>query len=142
MSLFLLDDQLDVHLVRRPIQRWAKVQLLRELRPAEHVLDDRVPALLQTLHQPTFLTIDADFWNKRWCHTGYAILYFALRDNEQDQLPGLLRALLRRPEFRTRSRRMGKVVRVGPTHIDWWASQAADLCRVAWRAGGSSPSAP
>ena len=89
-------------------------------------------AILRTLKQPTFITIDADFWDRELCHPAYAIVYFALDDDEQEQLPLMLRSLWRRPEFRTRSRRMGKVARVGHSHIDWWQFQVPDLYRVAW----------
>ena len=133
MSLLLLDDQLDVHQVLFPIRKWAKARLLHQVRPGEHVLDERVPAILRTLKQPTFITIDVHFWDRRLRHPDYAILYFVLRDDEQDQLPGLLRTLFRRVEFRTRSRRMGKVSRVSHTHIDWWQFQTGAMQRVAWQ---------
>ena len=132
MSQLILDDQLDIHGVLHPVQRWVTAQLLREVRPDEHILDDRVPEILLTLKQPTFVTLDQGFWDRRLCHPGYAILYFALRRDQQTLLPGLLRALLRRPEFRTRASRMGKVARVGTANLAWWQFQSPDLLQVAW----------
>jgi hypothetical protein len=133
VSQFVVDDQLDAAKVLEPIRRYATVRFLRELRPDERILDDRVPEILQTRRQPTFVTIDEDFWRRRWCHPAYGILYFALREDQQEQLPDLLRALLRRPEFRTRSARMGKLVRVSTISIDYWQVPPRQLHHIAWR---------
>ncbi len=133
MSQLILDDQLDVREVLRSLQKWVKVQRLCDLRPNERILDDRVPEILLSVGHPTFVTIDKDFWDRRLCHPKYAILYFALRDDEQELLPGLLRSLLRRKEFRTRVSRMGKVARVSSTRIDYWQFQLTRLQRVSWK---------
>src|SRR5262249_19120879 len=93
--------------VLRGLRKWIKCDRLRDLRSAEHALDDRVPEILLTLRQPTFVTIDHHFSHPSWCHPRYCILYFALRDREQRDLPRLLRELLRLPGFRTRAARMG-----------------------------------
>jgi hypothetical protein len=103
------------------------------LRPKQHVLDDRVPAILLTLKQPTFVTIDEDFWDRRCCHPDYAVLYFALRIGEQPQLPNLLRELFRQPGFRKRTERMGKVVRVTAKGIEYWKFPRHELQRVMWQ---------
>jgi hypothetical protein len=103
VSQFVLDDQLDATLVLLPIQKWAPALFLRDLRSRERILDERVPEILQTLKQPTFLTIDQAFWKRSLCHPGYCMLYFGLTDQQQGQLPRLLRALLRDPEFHTRA---------------------------------------
>src|SRR4051812_5216690 len=99
MSQFILDDQLDVRAVLGPRKGRLKARRLAALRPGQRVLDDRVPEILLTLKRPTFLTIDQDFWDRSLCHPGYCILCFALPTDEQEQIPALLRALLRRPEF-------------------------------------------
>jgi hypothetical protein len=121
--------------VARPLSRWTTAQRLRDLRPGEVILDDRVPELLLTLHQPTFVTIDQGFWDRRLCHPKYCILFFALRDDRQKLLGPLLRALLRRPAFRSRKGRMGRVVRVRPTTIDSWLFQQAAMERLVWTPG-------
>jgi len=72
MSQFVLDDQLDIHEVLRPLQAWRTARLLREIRPNEHILDDRIPEILLTLKQPTFLTMDRGFGDSKLCHPGYA----------------------------------------------------------------------
>jgi hypothetical protein len=133
VSQFVLDEQLHVVDVLAALRRWGKCQLPHDLRPGQRVLDDRVPEILRDFNQPTFLTIDQGFWDARYCHPGYCcILYFAFRDDQQGRIPGLLRALRRRPEFRTRAGRMGKVVRVSPVSIEYYQFPGSDLHRITW----------
>jgi hypothetical protein len=133
MSQLILDDQLNIRKVLPALQKWITAQRLQELRPGEVILDDRVPEILRTLKQPTFITIDQDFCDHRWSDPNYAILYFDLRNDQQKQLPALLRALFRRSEFRTRAKRMGKVARISATTIAWWQFAKTDLQQVAWQ---------
>ena len=120
MSQLVLDDQLDVQIIVPALEAWITAVRLQQLRPTEHILDDRVPEILRTLKTPAFVTIDHGFWNRRLCHPGYCILYFDLAKDEQQQLPELLRRLFRLPEFRTRAVRMGKVARVRQEAVTYW----------------------
>ena len=132
MSQIILDDQLFDLEVLVPIARWITVQRLRDLRPGEVIKDDRVPVLLRQLRQPTFVTIDMGFWNRGLRDARYCILCFPLRNEKQYELPGLLRRLLRLPEFRTKRARMGKVAQVRPTHIEYWQLGDEQLHRLIW----------
>jgi hypothetical protein len=120
VSQIILDDQLRASLVLRPIRAWSTVQRLRDLRPGEVIKDERVPTILQELRQPTFVTIDSGFWSKRLRNRHYCIVCFGLRDEQQDQLPNLLRRLFHHPGFHTREARMGKVARVRIAGVDYW----------------------
>lgn len=133
MSQFILDEQLDVQVVVPRLRRWTSVTLLRDLRPSEVILDDRIPAILLELDRPTLVTIDQDLWDRRLCHPHYGILVFALRDDEQELLTRLLRDLLKLKEFRTRSARMGKVVRIAKQHIDFFEHLTAHVMQMEWR---------
>jgi hypothetical protein len=61
MSQLVLDDQLDVQVVVPALEGWITAVRLQNLRPLEHILDDRVPEILRTLKTPTFVTIDHGF---------------------------------------------------------------------------------
>lgn len=74
MSQLVLDDQLFDLEVLIPLARWITVQRLRELRPGEVIKDERVPSLLRQLREPTFVTIDAGFWNRGLRDNQYCIL--------------------------------------------------------------------
>lgn len=134
MSQIVLDDQLFDLEVLLPIARWATVRRLRDLRPAEVIKDERVPVLLRQLRQPTFVTIDMGFWRKGVRDIRYCILCFPLSNDEQNKLPDLLRALLRLPEFRSKSVRMGKVARVAVGRVDYWQLDDEVLHRLPWPA--------
>jgi hypothetical protein len=132
MSQIILDDQLFDVEVLIPIARWITVQRLRDLRPSEVIKDERVPELLRQLRQPTFVTIDLGFWNRGLRGSKFCILCFALQNDEQDQLPELLRRVLRLPEFRTKASRMGKVARISTIDIQYWESRSENLHRMRW----------
>ena len=132
MSQIILDDQLFDLEVLIPLARWITVQRLRDLRPGEVIKDDRVPVLLRQLRQPTFVTIDMGFWNAGLRDARYCIICFPLRNDEQYKLPGLLRRLLRLPEFRTKAVRMGKVARVSSTHIEYWQFGDEQVHELNW----------
>jgi hypothetical protein len=133
MSQFVLDDQLSASAVLEPIAGWLSACRLRDLRPGQLIRDDRIPEILLTLRQPTFITIDGGFWDKALCHPGYCIIYFPLRDDQQGLLVELLRQALRRPELRTRRARMGKVARLSPARIQYWQFAAAPLHTLSWK---------
>lgn len=132
MSQIILDDQLFDLEVLIPIARWTTVQRLRELRPNEVIRDERVPALLRELAQPTFATIDMGFWDRNLAHSRYCIVCFPLRNDEQERLPALLRRLFHVPGFHTKTSRMGKVVRVSETRVEYWQLGDASLHVLAW----------
>jgi hypothetical protein len=120
MSQVIVDEQLGLARVVQPVQQWTTAQWIPHLRCGEHIDDDRIPTLLRELKQPTFVTIDEHFWNRGLRDARYCIVYFALRDDQQDQIPDLLRRLFRLPQFNTRAKRMGKVIRVSPAGVQFY----------------------
>ena len=132
MTQIVLDDQINVVRVLAVIQKWAKALALRDARPGEVIKDERAPQILRALNRPTFVTIDADFWNRRWLDRRYCILYFALREDEQGALPQLLRELFRLPEFRTKAARMGRVARISKDRIVFWQIDDDQLHTLPW----------
>jgi len=132
MSQIIVDEQLDPEEVLEPIRQWTTAQWLPKLRPGEIIKDDRVPQLLRELRQPTFVTIDAGFWDKKLCDNKYCILYFDLNTKQQALLPRMLRELLRLPEFRTKAARMGKVARVRFSRIDYWQLHDEQQIQIKW----------
>ena len=132
MSQIILDDQLADIAIRGRLAQWTRAQRLRDLRPGEVIKDERVPTILRELRQPTFVTIDMGFWNARLRDARYCILCFPLRSDEQRAIPGLLRHLLRMPEFATKAARMGKVARVSQSHIDYWQLGDEQPHRIIW----------
>lgn len=135
MSQLVLDAHISAPAVLPPLRRWITVHTLQDVRPRELVLDERIPEILLTLRSPTFITIDTDFLDPRWCNPNYSILHFALQNKEQRLIPGLLRALLRRSEFRTRAVRMGKVARISTSSIEYWQFPSREPRLILWKPG-------
>ena len=113
--MIVLDEQLLGRGLERDIAQWYRgtVQFITDLRPHTIIKDETIPALLRQRSQPTFVTInDRDFWRKVVADQRYCIVCFVFSDAQAREIPRALRALLRRPEFRTKAQRMGKVIRV------------------------------
>lgn len=69
--MIVLDDQLSAPYLKSEIEKWyaGSVIVLGSIRPHGVIKDDNIPALLQDLKQPTFITINySDFWRKIEAH--------------------------------------------------------------------------
>ena len=111
--MIVLDDQISYDVIIAKIAAWypGAVVSIRESRPHSRILDPEVPTLLRKYRQPTFVTINhRDFFNHRFSHESYCIICFRLEQLEAVHVPDLLRLVLGLPEYRTKSRRMGKVI--------------------------------
>lgn len=84
--------------------------------------DETIPTLLHQAKQLTFVTINVDdFWKKALANRNYCIVAIELEQGQALQLPLLIRRLLRLPEFRTKVTRMGKIIRVRSTVIEYYS---------------------
>jgi hypothetical protein len=111
--MIVLDETINDPRIISAIARWypGAVIGLPELRPRARLLDPEIPDYLLKLRQPTFVTINYTDWNKpRLAHTRYCIISLKLKHEEALSVPAVLRELLRRQEYRTKRRRMGKVI--------------------------------
>src|SRR5437660_9212280 len=103
--MIVLDEQLlDADLPAR-IKRWYRgnVTNILQLRPGTLIPDDAIPALLRSVRQPTFVTINVtDFWRRMAPDPHLAITCFALIDRQIGMIPLLLRRLFATPPFQTR----------------------------------------
>ena len=121
--MIVLDEQLLGRGLERDIAQWYRgtVQFITDLRPHTIIKDEAIPALLRQQSQPTFVTInDRDFWRKVAPDQRYCIVCFVLSDARAREIPPALRALLRRPELRTKAKRMGKIIRVTNNDMSYY----------------------
>ncbi len=63
---------------------------------------------------------EKDFWRKVVVDTRYCVICFAWPDSRAREIPLSLRLLLHRPEFNTKAKRMGKVIRVSDEKISYY----------------------
>jgi hypothetical protein len=90
--------------------------------------DDIIPLLLQH-HLPTFFTRAKGFYKHELCHSGYCLVVMAV---EKDEAASFIRRLLRHSAFRTRSKRMGKVIRVSRAKVSVWALSKKNETDIGW----------
>ena len=124
--MLVLDEQLSGRDLETVLGRWypGPMLFITDLRPGTVIRDDAIPVLLHQRRQATFLTIhEADFWRKVVIDDRFCVVCFALLDSRAREIPNLLRAVFRPSTFRTKTRRMGKVLRVTPTTISYYTDR-------------------
>lgn len=95
----------------------------------EGMKDIEIISLLHDLPRPTFLTRDDDFFERNLCHTGYCLVYTAVQKNE---VAIFTRRLLKHPEFNTKAKRMGSVIKVSHAGLLVWRLHAEKPQRFNW----------
>jgi hypothetical protein len=121
--MIVLDEQLLGRNLEYEIAKWyrGKVLFITDLRPHSVIKDEAMPELLRRQIQPTFVTInEKDFWHKIVVDKRYGVICFAWPDSRVREIPPSLRLLLRRSEFNTKAKRMGKVIRVADEKINYY----------------------
>jgi len=93
-------------------------------------LKDReiIPALLD-LRNPTFFTLDFDFFERRLCHAKYTVVCMNVGKHEAAVY---VRRLLRHPEFDTVAKRLGCVIRLSSMGLWVWRLHAEKEIFVDW----------
>lgn len=112
--MIVLDENIHSRQNLASIAEWYRGQVVSvtQLRPGSVIRDDAIPALLQRLNQPTFVTTNVDdFWQIVQPHSAYCIVCLSLPRERNGEVPTVLRQLFALSEFRTKALRMGKVVR-------------------------------
>jgi hypothetical protein len=93
------------------------------------IADEDIVPLLRRLKQPTLLSRDGDFFDRKLAHPRYSLVFF-------DVLPAetafFIRRFLRHRLFRTSSQRLGKVIRVQSSHIEYWTRTAERPMTIKW----------
>jgi len=89
----------------------------------------RIPFLLR-VRQQTFFTIDHHFYKPLLCHERYCLAYL---DVSQSEAASFIRRLLRHPEFDTKSKRMGAVIRVSHSGLSVFRVHSEQEIRFQWR---------
>jgi len=93
------------------------------------IKDPEVIPLLLQLKRPTFFTRDFDYFDVQLCHPGYCLVWLNVRP---DQVAGFIRRFLRHPDFRTHVQRLGSVIRVHPSGVEYWRRDLRRRTEIAW----------
>jgi len=122
--MIVLDEQLLGRNLEAEIADWheGKVCFITDLRPNTVIKDEAIPKLLREQNDATFITInEKDFWRKVKIANDFCLVCFALPDSRAGEISSALRSLFRHPLFRTKSQRMGKVIRVAAPTISYYS---------------------
>src|SRR5437868_1915547 len=108
--MIVLDEQLKYPGLNTDIHKWyqGSVRYVSHIWPNMVIKDESIPRLLNSLPNPTFVTIDdTDFWKKVATSPKYCVICFTLSHLQLSRLSSDLRSVLRLPQFRTKLSRMG-----------------------------------
>jgi hypothetical protein len=131
--MIILDENVHQQSIMANIAVWyrGQVRSITTLRPNTVIKDDAMPVLLRNTRQPTFVTTNVtDFWRRVPAHSRYSIICVVLPNERLHEMPPLLRQLFRLSEFRTKDKRMGKVVRVSPRQLQYYAGQGDRITHI------------
>ena len=93
--------------------------------------DEILISALHRLPQPTFFSLDHDFYRRDWVHSRYCLVWL---DVKRRDAADFMRRFLRHPSFNTQAKRMGSVVRVHGDGITFWRNQQRSPQSVRWPA--------
>jgi hypothetical protein len=79
--------------------------------------DREIIPFLHQLSQPTFFTRDDDFYERRLCHARYCLVHLDVR---KEEVATFVRRVLRHRAFKTKVKRMGKVIRASHVGLSVW----------------------
>jgi hypothetical protein len=95
----------------------------------EGLKDDEIIPLLHQLNKPTFFTLDDDFFKRQLCHAQYCLIYL---DVAQYESAAFIRRTLKHPDFNTKAKRMGHVIRVSHKGLTIWKLHAQEKSQFSW----------
>ncbi|HFE65712.1 MAG TPA: hypothetical protein ENJ93_00495 [Chloroflexi bacterium] len=95
----------------------------------EGLKDDGIIPLLHQLKNPTFFTLDSDFFKPKLRHGQYCLVYL---DVGQYESASFIRRTLKHPDFNTKAKRMGNIIRVSHKGLAVWKIHAANKKQYIW----------
>jgi hypothetical protein len=131
--MIVFDENMHQRSIMEAVAAWyrGRVISVTVLRPDTIIKDEAIPTLLRNAQRPTFVTTNVDdFWLRVPAHTRYGIVCLVLPDERLQETSFLLRQLFRLPEFKTKARRMGKVVRVSRGQLEYYDIHAHSIIRI------------
>ncbi|MEO6843552.1 MAG: DUF5615 family PIN-like protein [Ginsengibacter sp.] len=88
------------------------------------IKDEQIVTLLQQTNGILFITRDSDFFKKEYCHSKYCIVFLDLGKYE---VAYFIRKFLKHPLFNSSRKRMGKVIKINQTFIQYYNLKSDDL---------------
>ena len=122
--MYLLDENITKD-QRELLEKWRyNVKQIGIDVATKGIQDIQIITLLQQLHGVLFLTRDTDFFKHSYCHPNYCIVYL---DVEKTETAWFIRKFLKHPEFNTTAKRLGKIVKVNQTLIQYYSLKSNSI---------------
>lgn len=121
--MIVLDEQIGSPDLAREIAAWypGQVAVLKDLRHFSVIKDDAADVLLRSARHPTFVTINVKhFWKVIRVDKRFGVVAIELPLVRADEISDWLRDLFRLAEFKTKAKRMGTIVLLRPTRIEFY----------------------
>jgi hypothetical protein len=81
------------------------------------IKDQAILPFLHQLRRPTFFTCDRGFYDRRFCHADYCLVWL---DVDRRLVGDYVRRVLRHSRLNTQAKRMGTVIRVSTAGFHIW----------------------
>jgi len=91
--------------------------------------DEEIIPLLLKNKNPTFFSLDSDFYDRKICHLKYCIAFLDLGQYESAVF---IRRFLRNKDFTTQRCRMGKVIKISHLGLFVWNINAETPRKYSW----------
>jgi hypothetical protein len=92
--------------------------------------DDEIIIALRRLGQATLFTRDVGFYRPEVRHRAYCVVVMKVGQNETAQF---VRRFLKHPDFNSRAKRMGRIIRLSPVSIGSWRIHDEHETHIEWR---------
>ncbi|MBW2430386.1 MAG: hypothetical protein JRF56_15615 [Deltaproteobacteria bacterium] len=115
---------------RHILRNWRiRVQQIGHEIGRQGMKDEEIIPLLHKIAPTTFFTRDLGFYRPDLCHNNYCLVCLSVG---QYETASFVRRFLRHPAFKTRGKRMGKVVRLSQTGMQIWLKHSEKPKEIIW----------
>jgi hypothetical protein len=128
--MLIADENISEEEIWRLREAGIPVRLIADV-AAKSITDENVFPVLHSLKQPTFFSKDKDFWKHRLVHADYCLVCLDIPEHE-GKVAAYMRRFLAQPDFNTKNKRMGKVVRVHVRGMEFYVKHMRKPHPVAW----------
>jgi len=93
------------------------------------IKDNDIIPFLHKIKNPTFFTLDNDFFNTNLRHKGYSIVWLNVEINK---IAEFAIKFLKHDSFNTISKRMGKIVQITTQRVRYWELNSLNFKDIFW----------
>lgn len=122
--MYLLDENITKD-QRELLERWRiRVKQVGVDFETKGIKDEQIVTLLQQINGILFITRDSVFFKKEYCHSRYCIVFL---DIEKYEVAYFIRKFLKHPLFNSNKKRMGRVIKINQTLIQYYVLKSDEL---------------